>query len=342
MTMDKKKMCKVGGIAAAVVAVVAMGTAWWLFFCEAFRIESTAYVYVDSDDTTDSVKVKLREAAHPNALGGFGLLAAVTKYRVHTGRYAVGPDDNMLNAFRRLQRGRQEPVNLTLPSVRTMDRLAAMLGRKLMLDSAVLARSFADSAFCTSYGYAPETLPCLFVPNTYQVYWDVSLNGLMERMKEEHDLFWNERRRAKAAAAGLTPDEVATLASIVDEETANNGEKPMVAGMYINRLKSDMPLQADPTVKFALQDFSLRRIYHNHLLTPSPYNTYRTPGLPPGPIRIASIAGIDAVLNHVKHDFLYMCAKEDFSGTHNFARTYAEHLANAAKYSAALNRRGIK
>ena len=133
-----------------------------------------------------------------------------------------------------------------------------------------------------------------------------------------------------------------TLASIVDEETANNAEKPMVAGMYINRLRTSMPLQADPTVKVALHDFSLRRIYHNHLNVESPYNTYRNTGLPPGPIRIPSIAGIDAVLNHVKHDYLYMCAKEDFSGTHNFARTYREHLANAAKYSKALNRRGIK
>ncbi len=132
------------------------------------------------------------------------------------------------------------------------------------------------------------------------------------------------------------------MASIVDEETANNGEKPMIAGMYYNRLKSGMPLQADPTVKFAWKDFGLRRIYRKHLGINSPYNTYRNTGLPPGPIKIASVKGIDAVLNHTPHDYLYMCAKEDFSGTHNFARTYSEHLANAAKYSKALNERGIK
>jgi UPF0755 protein len=145
-----------------------------------------------------------------------------------------------------------------------------------------------------------------------------------------------------ARAAGLTPVEVATLASIIDEETANNAEKPMIAGMYLNRLRKGMPLQADPTVKFALQRFELRRIYHDMLFFDSPYNTYRNTGLPPGPIKIASIKGMEAVLNYVEHDFLYMCAKEDFSGTHNFAVTYGEHLRNAARYSKALNDRGIK
>lgn len=210
------------------------------------------------------------------------------------------------------------------------------------MDSAVVAQHFADSAFCRQYGYDTSTIACLFIPNTYEVYWNTSLEDFMKRMQKENTTFWNEERLRRAEAAGLTPNEVVTLASIVDEETANNAEKPMVAGMYINRLHTGMPLQADPTVKFALRDFSLRRIYHNHLNVESPYNTYRNIGLPPGPIRIPSIVGIDAVLNHVKHDYLYMCAKEDFSGTHNFARTYREHLANAAKYSKALNQRGIK
>ena len=211
-----------------------------------------------------------------------------------------------------------------------------------MMDSAVVAQHFADSTFCRQYGYDTATIACLFIPNTYEVYWNTSLEDFMKRMQKENTTFWNEERLRRAEAAGLTPNEVVTLASIVDEATANNAEKPMVAGMYINRLRTGMPLQADPTVKFALRDFSLRRIYHNHLNVESPYNTYRNIGLPPGPIRIPSIVGIDAVLNHVKHDYLYMCAKEDFSGTHNFARTYREHLANAAKYSKALNQRGIK
>ena len=140
----------------------------------------------------------------------------------------------------------------------------------------------------------------------------------------------------------MTPVEVITMASIVDEETANDAEKPMVAGMYVNRLKAGMPLQADPTIKYAWRRFDLRRIYNKLLFIDSPYNTYRNTGLPPGPIRIPSVAGIDAVLNHIHHNYMYMCAKEDFSGTHNFAVTYDEHLKNAAKYSEALNRRGIK
>ena len=168
-------------------------------------------------------------------------------------------------------------------------------------------------------------------------------------MKKEYTKFWNKERTNKANSLKLTQTEVMTLASIIDEETANNGEKPMIAGMYYNRLKlrnaeypSGMPLQADPTIKFAWKKFELRRIYNNLLNIDSPYNTYRNAGLPPGPIRIPSIAGIDAVLNLVKHNYLYMCAKEDFSGTHNFARTYDEHLKNAKSYSKALNERGIK
>jgi UPF0755 protein len=182
----------------------------------------------------------------------------------------------------------------------------------------------------------------MFVPNTYDIYWNVSIDALLGRMQKEHDRFWQGDRETKAARMQLTPNEVCTLASIIDEETANTAEKPMIAGMYLNRLKTGMPLQADPTIKFALKQFELKRIYNKLLDVNSAYNTYRNEGLPPGPIKIASIRGIDAVLNHVEHDFLYMCAKEDFSVTHNFARTYQEHLKNAAKYTKALNERGIQ
>ena len=168
-------------------------------------------------------------------------------------------------------------------------------------------------------------------------------------MKKENDNFWTDERKHKAANLHLSPVEVSTLASIVDEETANDKEKPMIAGMYYNRLMlrdakypQGMPLQADPTIKFAWKNFALKRIYNNLLHIHSPYNTYVNPGLPPGPIRVPSIAGIDAVLNMVHHNYLYMCAKEDFSGTHNFAATYEEHMANARRYAAALNKRGIK
>ena len=231
---------------------------------------------------------------------------------------------------------------LTIPEARTMEKLAAVLGRWLMMDSVEVATALTDNSYCQRWKYDTCTIAALFVPNTYEVYWNVTLDRFMERMVKEHAAFWNEERQEKAKAIGLTPNEVCTLASIIDEETANTAEKPMIAGMYINRLHTDMPLQADPTVKFAMKNFALRRIYRDMLLFDSPYNTYRNTGLPPGPIKIASIKGIEAVLNYVKHDFLYMCAKEDFSGTHNFAVTYNEHLRNAARYAAALNRRGIK
>jgi UPF0755 protein len=244
--------------------------------------------------------------------------------------------------FRHLKRGQQTSMTLTIPEVRTMDRLAAVLSRKLMLDSATIATALYDEETCRKLGYDTCTIAAMFVPDSYDVYWNVSADKLLQRMQREHDRFWKGDREQKAAAMGLTPVEVCTLASIIDEETANNAEKPMIAGMYLNRLHQPMPLQADPTIKFALKQFELKRIYNKLLDVKSPYNTYRNEGLPPGPIKIASVKGIDAVLNHVRHDFLYMCAKEDFSGTHNFARTYKEHLQNAARYTQALNERDIK
>lgn len=316
----------------------------YYFIGDFSQSEKTEYVYVDDDDNLDSVCIKLTPIASEHAITAFRTLARHWKYTddIRSGRYAILPDENTITVFRHLKNGHQEPVRLTIPESRTMDRLAGVLARKLMLDSLTLATSLQDSAFCARLGYDTTTIACLFVPDTYEVYWNISIDHLMERMQKEHDRFWNGQRTAKATALGLTQQEVCTVASIIDEETADNAEKPMIAGMYLNRIQAGMPLQADPTIKFALKDFSIKRIYHAMLYLDSPYNTYRFAGLPPGPIKIASIAGIDAVLNRVKHDYLYMCAKEDFSGTHNFARTYQEHLRNAARYAQALDKRGIK
>ena len=328
---------------AAVVLLIA-GFTYCYLFSGLSKSAQTEYVYIDSDDTQDSVFSKIHPIANAIPMSGFSTLARHSGYADHirTGRYAIHPGEGALMVFRHLKNGQQTPVSLTIPEVRTIDRLAGALARKLMLDSADVAIHLSDSAYCARWGYDTATVAALFVPNTYDIYWNVGLDRLMERMEKENQKFWNDERRGKAEAMGMTPVEVATMASIIDEETANNAEKPMIAGMYYNRLKAGMPLQADPTIKFALKDFALRRIYHKLLYIDSPYNTYRYEGLPPGPIKIASIAGIDAVLNHVEHDYLYMCAKEDFSGTHNFARTYQEHLQNAARYTKALNERGIK
>jgi len=304
----------------------------------------TQYLYIDDDDTADSVFTKLVPMSTKNGMKGLRRLAAHYDYdqNLRTGRYAISPQTSVVNVFRQLRNGQQEPVKLTLPSVRTMDRMAAKLAAKLMLDSATISRALYDDTYCHDLGYDTTTIACLFIPNTYEVYWNTTLETFMQRMSKEHDVFWNADRRQKASEQGLTPNEVTTLASIIDEETANDAEKPMIAGMYLNRLRRGMLLQADPTVKFALKDFTLRRILNKHLEVESPYNTYKNKGLPPGPIRVASVAGIEAVLNPVASDYLYMCAKEDFSGTHNFARTLNEHMQNARRYQQALNKRGIK
>ena len=331
-------------ILAAFCLLAIIGTVYYYFFTRLSTSDNVEYVYIDSDDTSDSVCCKLSAVANQHGMTALRTILRHTDYaeNVKTGRYAIEPGDNSITVFRRLKSGRQQPMRLTIPESRTMERLAAQLSERLMLDSAMIASSLTDPAFTAAYGYDTATVACLFVPDTYEVYWDISIEKLMERMQREHDNFWKGDRTAKAGSLGLTPNEVCTLASIVDEETANNAEKPMVAGMYLNRIAKQMPLQADPTVKFALKQFGLKRIYRNMLTTDSPWNTYRYEGLPPGPIKIASVKGIDAVLNRVAHDYLYMCAKEDFSGTHNFAVTYQEHLRNAARYAKALNERGIK
>ena len=297
-------------------------------------------LYIDRNDNMDSLKTKLQEAGVSTT--GFGLLTRLRPFSPHSGRYILSPGMSAWNVFVKLRTGCQDALNMTVPSVRTLDRLAGAMTRGLLLDSLSLLKAFEDEDFIGQYGYTHETLPALIIPNTYQVFWDITLEGLMERMVKEHRRFWNEERRTKAANLGLSTTEVTTLASIVDEETASDKEKPIVAGLYLNRLKRGMLLQADPTVKKAVGDWSLRRVLHKHLMYESPYNTYLHPGLPPGPLRIVSVAGIEAVLNAAHHDYLYMCAKEDFSGTHNFATTWAEHQRNAQRYVHALNQRGIK
>ncbi|MDO4165471.1 MAG: endolytic transglycosylase MltG [Bacteroides sp.] len=343
MNRRTRKILIGGVILLLVIAGVCAGTIYYYLFAPQFHPKQTVYVYIDRDDTIDSIYNKVKAKGMPNSLTGFRWMAQYRDYAqcIHTGRYAIRPDENVYHIFSRLYRGYQEPMNLTIGSVRTLDRLARSVGKQLMIDSAEIARALNDSLYRQRLGYTQETLPALFIPETYQVYWDMSVDDFFDRMKQEHERFWNEERLNKARALNMTPIEVSTLASIVEEETNNNAEKPMVAGLYINRLQRKMPLQADPTVKFALQDFGLRRITNQHLNVKSPYNTYQNPGLPPGPIRIPSPVGLDAVLNYTHHNYIYMCAKEDFSGTHNFAATYAEHTRNARKYWNALNERKI-
>ena len=342
--MNKKnKKILVGSLLAAILLGIAgIAHIYYYFFAQPFQITETTYIYIDRDDDVDSVYHKIIEGGNPKQMHGFESLVRYQGYNVKTGRYAIKPTDNMRYLHRRLSMGYQTPIKLTVGSVRTLDRISRNTARQLMVDSCEIANILNDTAYISKLGYTKETLPALFIPNTYEVYWNISAEDFIQRMVKEHKAFWNEKRLKQAEAIGLTPIEVATLASIVEEETANQAEKPMVAGLYINRLKKGMLLQADPTVKFSLQEFGLKRILFKHLEVDSPYNTYKYAGLPPGPIRIPSYQGLESVLNYTKHNYIYMCAKEDFSGTHNFAVTSAQHAANARKYQQALNRRGIR
>ena len=327
------------GIACA--TGIAVGVASYLLFSSPFSIEKTQYVYIDSDDDVDSVSTKIETVAHPSTMLGFDLMRLVKRYKPRTGKYAIEPGASMYTLVRQLGNGIQVPVNVTIPTTRTIPQLIGRVSKQLMMDSLALANEvFNDKTL--DLGYTQETLPCLFLPNTYEVYWDITPEKLVKRLQKERDNFWNDKRKAQAKETGMTPEEVTTLASIVESETNYSPEKARVAGLYINRLKKGIKLQSDPTVIFATGDFTIRRVLQSHLSTDSPYNTYLYMGLPPGPIRIPSVEGIEAVLNHEKNDYIYMCAKEDFSGSHNFATDYGTHMANARRYQQALNARGIK
>ena len=330
---------------AIVLILVGVGGA---FLLPLFRNVSSAsepvLVYLDEDDNFDSLAVKLQATGKANVTPGLRLATRLLGYHDHVrpGCYDVGSEQCAWTVVRKLRAGHQHPIRLTIPQVWTKEQLAARLSRQLMADSASLASLFNDAEALRAYDTSPEMLVSLFVPDTYEVYWTTTPDALLKRMLKEYKAFWTDERKTMAQKQGLMPDEVAVLASIVDKETTNVDEMPMVAGMYLNRLRTNMLLQADPTVKFAVGNFALRRILHSHLAYDSPYNTYKYEGLPPGPICVPSQQAIKAVLCPAEHNYLYMCAKEDFSNTHNFAATYAEHLANARRYQQALNQRGIK
>lgn len=332
-------------IILAVIALAAGGVFVYIksFLDAEFRIKDTVYIYVDADKNFDAVLEQIDTTAHVSDLKAFKRLATYMKYpdNMKTGRYAVTSDMSIQEVISELKGGHQSPVKLKFNNIRTKEDLAKRLASQLMITEEELMNIFNNEENCSKLGFTTETIACMFIPNTYEVYWDVSLDRFLKRMKDEYSRFWTGERETKANNVGITPVEVSILASIVEEECYFSDEYPIVARLYLNRLRSGQLLQADPTVKFAVGDFSLKRILFEHLQVESPYNTYKHIGLPPGPIRVASIKGIDAVLNPAEHNYLYMCAKEDFSGRHNFAVTHAEHIRNANRYRAALNQRKI-
>jgi UPF0755 protein len=273
----------------------------------------------------------------------FEWLAARKNYpnHVYPGHYRLQPGMSNNRLISMLRAGSQEPVMLTFNNIRTIEQLATIVSRQIEANREDIIRLLNDRDFLDKLGLTPATRIGIFLPDSYEFYWNTSAEQFINRMYREYSKFWNRERLKKAEAAGLSPMEVMTLASIVDEEAIISEEEPAIAGVYMNRLRKGIRLQADPTIKFANGDMNIQRVLKKHLVIDSPYNTYRYGGLPPGPIRIASLSAIMAVLDYQRHDYLYFCAKDDFSGYHVFARTLDQHNANARAYRKALDKKKI-
>lgn len=297
-------------------------------------------LFIPSNPTFDEVVDLLNHSGVIIDMKGFIWVAEKKGYPTRTkgGRYVLSSGMSNNELINMLRSGKQTPVNVTFNNIRTDKELAGQLAKRLEPDSIQFLEALNDMQLLTSVSFAPSTILSMIIPNSYQLFWNTSANGFISRMHQEYQRFWNDERTSKAEQIGLSKLEVSILASIVDEETIKEDEKPVVAGLYINRLNRGMRLQADPTIKFAIGDFTVNRVLSKDLKIDSPYNTYIYAGLPPGPIRMPSISGIDGVLNHEKHQYIYMCAKDDFSGYHNFARTLEQHNQNAARYRKALKR----
>lgn len=326
-------------VAGIAVPVVIIG--YLLFFALNSYTGPETMVFIPRDATKaqvkDSLKTRLGSADGTRVYLIWKLSGGSPS--VARGAYMVEPGQSAMSIARRIKNGRQSPVKVTFPSVRTMDDLARRVTRNLEITPEEFLEA-CDKVLPDS-GFTHQQYPAAFLPDSYEFFWSSSGETVVKRLLGYRNRFWTPERKARARSLGLSKVDAATVASIVEEETAKRDERPMVARLYLNRLHDGMRLQADPTVKFAVGDFSLRRITAEHLKTRSPYNTYQVKGLPPGPIRVAEAATIDAVLNAPKHPYIYMCAKEDFSGYHNFTADYAAHKANAARYRRELDKRNI-
>jgi UPF0755 protein len=299
-----------------------------------------AEIYIPTDATFDEVVDILKFTGYIIDIERFVWLANRKNYpsNVKSGRYILKNKMSNNDLINLLRSGRQSPVNVIFNNIRTFEELSGKIAKFLEPDSMQLLAVFKDSEIYKQYNFNKNNFISMFIPNTYQMYWNTSPENFILRMHQEYKKFWNDVRIEKAEKAGLSPLEVSILASIVDAETTKNDEKPRVAGLYINRLKKGMRLEADPTIIFALGDFSINRVLNQDLKIASPYNTYIHTGLPPGPIRMPSIDGIDAVLNYEKHEYIFMCAHSVSSGYHDFAKTLEQHNKNAEKYRQSLKK----
>jgi len=332
----------------SVVLLAVGGFFAWRMYTTAFgpgpRFDDGARILlIPKGSTFDQVVESLKAEGSVTDEKAFRLLAERKKYprRVKPGRYRIESGTSLNELINKLRSGDQDPVRITFTNIKTLHQLAGQVAKYIEADSTELIQVMHDPATVDRLGFRSETMISVFIPNTYEFWWTTTPEEFLERMAKEYKRFWTDARKAKAKSINLSQTEVATLASIVQAETAKPDEAPIIAGVYLNRLRIGMPLQADPTLKFALGMDSLTRILTEDLQVASPYNTYTHAGLPPGPINMPEPRYIDAVLNAQKNDYLYFCARETLDGYSNFARSYEQHLVNARRYQRALNERGI-
>lgn len=330
-----------------VLTAVTAGIAGWLLYSHYVKANNIArkqpfefFIHTGTDYET---VVDMLEDSVVKDIESFKWLADKMNYpaRVYPGRYIIQPPMSNRELITLLRSGQQVPIRLVTSKYRTKPELVSYVSKMLEADSSKLMRLLDDEEYLSRWDLNPDNVMCLFIPNTYEFYWNTDENKFIERMHIEFDKFWNDTRRAKAAQLGLKPEEVIILASIVEEESQQKSERPTIAGLYLNRLRKGMKLQADPTVKFALQNFGIRRVLRADTQFDSPYNTYMHEGLPPGPICTPSVNAIESVLNAEKHEYLFMCAKVDAPGFHAFAKTNKQHMENARKFQQWLNEQNI-
>lgn len=341
--MQKSKVIKVI-IGLFLVAVLAV---FFLFFTNNTQLKKEEFfVEIPTGSTYDDTKKII--SPYVKSMSSFEIMAKLRSYpdNVKPGRFLLKKGMNTFQIVGAMRRN--VPVDLAFNNQERLENLCERLSSQIEPDTTKLLAAFRDTAFLQKNGFSNETVFAMFLPNTYQVYWNISAEKFRDKMLEEYNKFWNKDRIAKATALNLTPVQVITLASIVQKESAKKSERPTVAGVYLNRLAKEMPLQADPTVIYALKlrdnDFNqvIKRVLYNDLFIASPYNTYQNTGLPPGPIAMPDVDAIDAVLNAEKHDYIYFCASVEKFGYHVFAATYEDHQVNAKKYADWMNAQGTK
>jgi UPF0755 protein len=342
--MNRRRILVGAIIVFAVLASTFGFYAWQMLYTPNVLVDQQDRAFlIRSDESYQQVIKRLKTENYVDKLVPFAFLAKLMDYpeNVKPGHYVLKANMTNLAAVRLLRSGRQEPLNLTFTNSRTRSELAEKVGGRLMFSKQEIDSLLHSQQVAREYGFDTTTFIGMFLPNTYEFYWTTSARDFLDRMKKEYDKYWTEEREAKAQAMGLTKNEVTTLASIVNAETNMRDEMPRVAGVYLNRLNKNMRLEADPTLVFALGDFTIKRVLKKDKEIDSPYNTYKYVGLPPGPIRMPSISALDGVLNAEDHNYLFFCARPDFSGYHDFAVSYNEHLKNARRYQRALRERGI-